>query len=82
MATATTLSMAEAARGLGRSRAAVSVSIHRLEANLGVKLFEHDRNRLVLTKAGERCLCRLRPVLEDLHSAMDDLSGDPESAAD
>jgi DNA-binding transcriptional LysR family regulator len=45
-----------AARGLGLTPAAVSKNVARLEANLGVLLFQRSTRRITLTEAGERFL--------------------------
>lgn len=58
-------SVTKAARQLWMSQPAVSLEIKRLESELGVKLFDRRRNRLVLNDDGRACLRFARQV-EDL----------------
>jgi len=66
-------SLAAAARTLGISAAAVGQNIARLEAHLGVRLFNRTTRSVTPTAAGERLLERLRPALEEIHAAFNDL---------
>jgi len=58
--------LAHAARALGISPAAVSASLKRLEASLGVKLMLRTTRSLRLTQEGERYLAFARDALESL----------------
>jgi len=60
----------EAARRLGLTPAAVSKNVARLEARLGVRLFQRSTRRLALTEAGERLLQQVRGPLGELQSAI------------
>lgn len=59
-----------AARRLGMTPAAVSKNVARLEARLGVRLFQRSTRRLALTEAGERLLQQVRGPLAELQGAM------------
>lgn len=52
----------QAAKSLNLTQPAVSQHIHALEEDLGVRLFERAGNRLVLTKAGERCVSAAKSI--------------------
>lgn len=69
-------SFSEAARRLGLTPAAVSRNVARLEANLGVRLFQRSTRRLTLTEAGERFLQSVSGGLEDIQSAIAGVSAD------
>jgi len=69
-------SFSEAARRLGLTPAAVSRNVARLEANLGVRLFQRSTRRLTLTEAGERFLQSVAGGLEDIQSAIAGVSTD------
>lgn len=60
----------EAARRLGLTPAAVSKNVARLEAQLGVRLFQRSTRRLALTEAGERLLQQVRGPLAELQGAI------------
>ena len=60
----------EAARRLGLTPAAVSKNVARLEARLGVRLFQRSTRRLALTEAGERLLQQVRGPLAELQGAI------------
>ncbi|MGO4382357.1 LysR substrate-binding domain-containing protein [Pseudoduganella sp. RAF19] len=70
----------EAARRLGLTPAAVSKNVARLEARLGVRLFQRSTRRLTLTEAGERLLQQARGPLAELQGAIADVSSDAEPA--
>jgi DNA-binding transcriptional LysR family regulator len=59
-----------AARRLGLTPAAVSKNVARLEARLGVRLFQRSTRRLALTEAGERLLRQVRGPLAELQGAI------------
>jgi len=72
VAVADTLGFRRAAERCGVSQPTLSAQVQQLEAVLGVKLFERDRNGVLLTSAGEEVVRRARRVLvetEDLLSA-------------
>src|SRR5690348_4688048 len=64
-------SFAKAALQLGVSRSGLSETIGALEARLGVRLLNRTTRSVALTPAGERLLCRLRPLLDELAGAFD-----------
>lgn len=55
--------LAEAARRVGRTQAALSLQMRKLEAQAGEKLFEPASRKLVLTGAGEMLLSYARRIL-------------------
>jgi len=67
-------SFSEAGRRLGLTPAAVSKNVARLEARLGVRLFQRSTRRLTLTQAGERFLHRVAGGLATLQDAVDDVA--------
>lgn len=67
-------SFSEAARRLGLTPAAVSKNVARLEARLGVRLFQRSTRRLTLTEAGERFLRQVAGGLAALQDAVDDVA--------
>lgn len=62
-------SFSAAARQLGITPAAVSKNVARLEASLGVRLFQRSTRRLTLTEGGERLLQQVRDPLTSLDDA-------------
>ncbi len=52
-----------AAGAVGRTPSAVSMQIKKLEAQLGVSLFNRDSRSVVLTRDGEKLLSRARRIL-------------------
>ncbi|WP_145480890.1 LysR family transcriptional regulator [Stenotrophomonas rhizophila] len=62
-------SLAGAARSLGISPAAVGQNIARLEAHLGVRLFNRTTRSLALTERGARYLEEVRHIERDLQRA-------------
>jgi len=63
-------SFSAAARRLGLTPAAVSRNVARLEANLGVRLFQRSTRRLTLTEAGERFLQAVAGGLDGIQAAI------------
>jgi LysR family nitrogen assimilation transcriptional regulator len=59
-------SVSRAAIGLGRSQPALTKSIHDLEAELELSLFERAGRRMVLTPNGVALLERVRPLLTEV----------------
>jgi DNA-binding transcriptional LysR family regulator len=59
-----------AAAKLGTSQSALSHTIRRLEARLGVRLLARTTRRLAPTQAGEQLLKTLRPALDNIASEL------------
>lgn len=64
-------SFSAAARLMGFTPAAVSKNVARLEASLGVRLFQRSTRRLALTEGGQRLLAQIGPPLTALADAVD-----------
>jgi DNA-binding transcriptional LysR family regulator len=62
---ATSESLAAAAEQLGLSRAAISISIKKLERRLGQRLFQGLGGRRHLTPTGEELLATIQPVIDE-----------------
>jgi DNA-binding transcriptional LysR family regulator len=62
---ATSESLAAAAEQLGLSRAAISISIKKLERRLGQRLFLGLGGRRHLTPTGEELLATIKPVIDE-----------------
>lgn len=62
-------SIAGAARAQGLSAAAVSQSIARLEAHLGVRLLSRTTRRLAMTESGARYFEKVRHIPQDVEIA-------------
>lgn len=60
----------KAAAALGVSATALSKSIQRLEADLGVRLIQRTTRAVQLTQEGEALLTQVRPALEVIESAV------------
>ena len=67
-------SFSAAARRLGLSPAAVSQNVARLEAKLGVRLFQRSTRGLTLTEPGERFLREVSGGLDALQAALANVS--------
>src|SRR5690242_14794077 len=63
-------SFSAAARRLGLTPAAVSQNVARLEARLGVRLFQRSTRGLTLTEPGERFLREVSGGLDTLQTAI------------
>ncbi|EUB99455.1 transcriptional regulator, LysR family [Rhizobium sp. CF080] len=63
-----------AAAKLGTSQSALSHTIRRLEARLGVRLLTRTTRNVAPTEAGERLLSTLRPALDSIGSELASLS--------
>jgi DNA-binding transcriptional LysR family regulator len=74
VAVADHLSFKVAASRLGLTPSAVSHSMRQLEERLGVRLFNRTTRSVSLTDAGVRLLERLRPAIEEIGNALDDLN--------
>lgn len=60
-----------AAVDLGLSATALSHAIGKLEANLGVRLFNRTTRSVSLTEAGRLFVAQVGPTLQDMHSALE-----------
>lgn len=69
-------SFSAAARRLGLTPAAVSKNVARLEARLGVRLFQRSTRRLTLTEGGERFLAQIGGALATLQEAVAGIAND------
>lgn len=67
-------SFSEAARRLGLTAAAVGKNVAKLEANVGVRLFQRSTRRLTLTEAGERFLAEVSSGLTTIQTAVANLA--------
>ena len=65
----------EAARLGSGSVSSISVAIRRLEARLGVRLFNRTTRKVVPTEAGARLLERLGPAFGEVEAALDVVNG-------
>jgi len=65
VAVAETLHFRKAAQNCAVTQPALSAQIQGLEQLLGIQLFERNRRRVLLTKAGREAVARARRVLED-----------------
>jgi DNA-binding transcriptional LysR family regulator len=74
-------SFSAAARVLGITPAAVSKNVARLEAGLGVRLFQRSTRHLALTEAGERFLLKVENPLGALRDAIAGARGDDDEPA-
>ncbi len=69
-------SFSAAARRLGLTPAAVSKNVARLEARLGVRLFQRSTRSLTLTEGGERFLAQVGGALATLQEAVAGIATD------
>jgi DNA-binding transcriptional LysR family regulator len=63
-----------AALNLNLAAGSVSETVQRIETRLGVRLFDRTTRKIALTSAGEKLYERSLPALNDLESALSDLS--------
>jgi len=68
-------SFAEAARRLHLTPAAVGKNVARLEARMGVRLFQRSTRRLTLTEAGQRFLAEVSASFGVIQNAVANLAG-------
>ena len=66
-------SFTRAAARLGVSPSALSHTLRRLEERLRIKLLARSTRSVSTTEAGERLLARLRPAIEEISKAVEDL---------
>jgi DNA-binding transcriptional LysR family regulator len=64
-----------AARATGESASGLSEAVRRLEAQLGVRLFNRTTRTVVTTEAGKSLLERLGPALREVEAALDVING-------
>ena len=76
VAVADGLSFRTAAERLGVTPSALSHTIRQVEERHGVRLFNRTTRKVSLTDAGERLLSRLRPALDEISGAVQDLDRD------
>jgi len=74
LAVAQDRSFTRAAAKLGTSQSALSHTVRRLEARLGVRLLTRTTRSVAPTEAGERLLETLGPALDDIEAKLDALS--------
>jgi DNA-binding transcriptional LysR family regulator len=74
LAVAEEKSFTRAAAKLGTSQSALSHTIRRLEAQLGLRLLTRTTRRVAATEAGERLIETLRPALNDINGRLTALS--------
>ncbi len=74
-------SFAKAAVALGVSRSALSHTMRALEERLGVRLLNRTTRSVAPTDAGERLLARLRPALDEIGAAVDEINALKDSPA-
>lgn len=67
-------SFTRAAARLGTSQSALSHTMRRLEARLGVRLLTRTTRSVAPTEAGERLIGTLRPAFEDIGAQLESLS--------
>jgi DNA-binding transcriptional LysR family regulator len=67
-------SFRKAADAIGVSRSALSHALLGLEQNVGVRLLNRTTRSVALTEAGAHLLAGIRPVLQDLETALDTLA--------
>jgi DNA-binding transcriptional LysR family regulator len=66
-------SFTRAAARLGVSPSALSHTMRRLEGRLRIQLLARSTRSVATTEAGERLLARLRPAIEEISGAVDEL---------
>ena len=76
VAVADNLSFRAAASRLGVTPSALSHTMRQLEERLAVRLLNRTTRSVSLTDAGLRLLDRLRPAVEQISRALDDLKGE------
>jgi DNA-binding transcriptional LysR family regulator len=74
LAVADASSFTRAAARLGTSQSALSHTIRRLEARLGLRLLARTTRSVATTEAGDRLVETLRPALDDIDARLADLT--------
>src|SRR5579862_4250264 len=67
-------SFGKAAAEMGVSRSALSHAMRTLEERLGVRLLNRTTRSVAATEAGERLLARLRPALDEIGAAIEEIN--------
>jgi DNA-binding transcriptional LysR family regulator len=78
IAVADHLSFRAAASRLGVTRSALSYTMRQLEDHLGIRLLHRTTRSVSLTDAGLRLLAQLRPAMDQITSALDNLDNERE----
>lgn len=65
--------ISKAAQELLISQPALSRSMQRLESDLGVELFDHYKNKIVLNKNGELAVKHAQKIIKSIHVMVDDI---------
>jgi DNA-binding transcriptional LysR family regulator len=73
LAVAETASFTKGAERAAVSQPALSASVAKLEAELGVKLFERDKRRVVITRAGRKLIETAKTVVNTCNKAKSEL---------
>src|ERR1700721_3325273 len=81
LAVAEARSFTRAAARLGTSQSALSHTVRRLEARLGLRLLTRTTRSVALTEAGERLIENLRPALAEIDGRLAPLTALREKAA-
>lgn len=71
---AETGSFTKASERLFITQPSLSVGIQKLEKNLEVKLFERNKNHVILTSAGQYFLGKARDIINQFESIKNDLN--------
>lgn len=66
-------SFTKAGLQLGLSPSAISQAVRLLETSLGLKLLYRNTRSIRLTEAGEQLLARVKPTLEEIDNALEDI---------
>lgn len=74
LAVAEERSFTKAAAKLGISQSALSHTVRRLEAKLGLRLLTRTTRSVAPTEAGERLIATLRPALEEIDDKLASLT--------
>src|SRR5258708_30235639 len=82
VAVADLLSFRAAASRLGVTPSALSHAMRQLEERLGVRLLNRTTRSVSLTDAGRRLLDRLRPAIDQIAGALEDLNQERQRPAD
>lgn len=65
--------ISKAAQELLISQPALSRSMQRLESDLGVELFDHYKNKIILNKNGELAVKHAQKIIKSIHIMVDDI---------
>ena len=74
LAVAEARSFTRAAAHLGTSQSAISQTVRRLEAEMGVKLLTRTTRNVALTTAGEQLVATLRPAFDEIDARLNALT--------